>query len=604
MAKDRFKYEIAEITASAFAVMASVFPEIKDSFPDYIIPNKIYDKLEVPKNPEMGNYALPLFELAKSLKQNPVDINNKLVVAQKGLLKDNEEYSHLSFTAAGGFNNSKIRVDTLAEATLPAILGNNEEYGSSDVGRGRNIVIDFSSPNIAKPFGVGHLRTTAIGFSLYRIFEKLGYNSIGINHLGDWGTQFGKMIVAFRNWGSEQDLKKDAVQFLYDLYVRFHHEEERDPSLSDDAREAFKRLEQGEHEEAELWNKFKDCSLKAFKKTYDRLGIKFDYFTGESFYNDKMGAVIERLKKAGLTELSEDALIVDLEKYEIPACILSKADGATLYATRDITGVLYRWETFKFEKALYVVASAQRDHFKQVFKVVELLEEAEKLPPDKRCADRLVHVEFGWIKFKDVTMSTRRGNIIPLDDVLDRAIELARTKIIEKNPDLEEVDKTAAQIGIGAVLFADMSTRRMKDVNFDWDEVLNFEGETGPYLQYTHARLASLLRHYGREIPSLIDYNLLDRPEEARVLDLLYKFPGVISEAAKTYEPYLIGTYLLTLASAFNRVYQRKDKRGRIDKIISVDDELTDARIVLVYAVKTVIKEGLFLMGIEAPDEM
>ncbi len=604
MVKDRFKYEIAEITAGAFATIALVFPEIKESFPDYIIPKKIYDRLEVPKNPEMGNYALPLFDLAKSLKQNPTDINNKLVIAQNGLIKDNEEYAHLSFIAVGGFNNSKIRVETLAEATLPAILDHKEKYGSSDEGLGKNIVIDFSSPNIAKPFGVGHLRTTAIGFSLYRIFEKLGYNSVGINHLGDWGTQFGKMIVAFRNWGSEQDLKKDAVQFLYDLYVRFHREEERDPSLSDDAREAFKRLEQGEHEEAELWNKFKDCSLKAFKRTYERLGIKFDYFTGESFYNDKMGAIIERLKKAGLTRISEDALIVDLEKYDIPPCILSKADGATLYATRDITGVLYRWKTFKFEKALYVVASAQRDHFKQVFKVIELLEEAEKLPRDNRCADRLVHVEFGWIKFKDVTMSTRRGNIIPLDDVLDRAIELARTKIIEKNPDLEEIDKTSAQIGIGAVLFADMSTRRMKDVNFDWDEVLNFEGETGPYLQYTHARLASLLKHYGKEIPSTIDYNLLDRSEEARVLDLLYKFPGVISEAAKTYEPYLIGSYLLTLASAFNRVYQRKDKQGRIDKIISEDDELTDARIALVYAVKTVIKEGLFLMGIEAPDEM
>jgi len=596
MVKDRFKYEIAKCTAEAFA---EVFPEYADA--DAFM---IYDKLEVPKNPEMGNFALPLFEFAKQLRQNPNEINNKLVVAQNNIVKSREDYSHLSFTATGGFNNSKINTETLAQATLPIIRDHNEKYGSSDEGLGKSIVIDFSSPNIAKPFGVGHLRTTALGFSLYRIFDKLGYNSVGINHLGDWGTQFGKMIVAFRNWGSEQDLQKDAVQFLYDLYVRFHREEKLDPSLSDDAREAFKRLEQGEHEEAELWHKFKDFSLEAFKKTYRRLGIKFDYYTGESFYNDKMGAVIERLKKAGLTRVSEDALIVELNDESIPPCILSKADGATLYATRDITGVLYRWETFKFEKALYVVATAQRDHFKQVFKVVEMLEKAENILPDKRCSDRLVHVEFGWIKFKDVTMSTRRGNIIPLDDVLDRAIKLARSKILEKNPDLKDIDKTAAQIGIGAVLFADMSTRRMKDVNFDWDEVLSFEGETGPYLQYTHARLSSLIRRYGKNIPSAIDFSFLDRPEEARVLDLLYKFPGVISEAAAAYEPYLIGSYLLTLASAYNRVYQRKDKEGRIDKIVSDNKAMTDARILLVYGVKTVIKEGLFLMGIEAPDEM
>lgn len=601
MAEDRFKYEIAEVTARAFS---AAFSEFLDSNPDFKNPDNIYDKLEVPKKPEMGNYALPLFELAKGLKSNPVEINKKLTKAQNDIVGSEENYSHLSFAVAGGFNNSKIKTEMLAKATLPAIRELGKKYASSDEGQRRNIVIDFSSPNIAKPFGVGHLRTTAIGFSLYRIFEKLGYNSVGINHLGDWGTQFGKMIVAFRNWGSEEDLKKDAVQILYELYVRFHREEEKDPSLSDDAREAFKKLEQGEHDEAELWNKFKDCSLAAFKKTYERLGIQFDYFTGESFYNDKMAAVIERLKKAGLTKISEDALIVDLEKYGITPCILSKADGATLYATRDITGVLYRWETFKFDKALYVVASAQRDHFRQVFKVIELLEEAENLPADKRCVDRLVHVEFGWIKFKDVTMSTRRGNIIPLDDVLDRAVELARTKIIEKNPDLKDIDKTAAQIGIGAVLFADMSTRRMKDVNFDWNEVLNFEGETGPYLQYTHARLSSLLRHYDKDIPGTIDYSLLDQPEEYRVLDLLYKFPGVISEAAKTFEPYLIGSYLLTLASAFNRVYQRKDKQGRSDKIVSDDKKLTEARIVMVYAVKTVIREGLFLMGIEAPDEM
>lgn len=594
---------IAAATAEAFAL---AFPEKVGSSPDLFVlnPDQVYERLEIPKNSDMGNYALPLFELAKTLKKNPTEINRKLAEAQNGLAESKEEYSYLSFTATGGFNNARIKTEALAEETLSAIHQQGNIYGYSDEGEGKNIVIDFSSPNIAKPFGIGHLRTTAIGNSLYRIFEKLGYNSIGINHLGDWGTQFGKMIVAFRKWGDEEELKEDPIIRLFDLYVRFHREEENDPALTEEAREAFKALEDGKPEEIELWNKFKDYSLQAFKKTYERLGVHFDYYTGESFYNDKMAATIEGLKSLGLTEVSQGALIVDLEKYGLSPCMLTKADGATLYATRDITAVLYRWGAFKFEKALYIVASAQRDHFKQVFKVIELLEEAENVPAEKRFAHRLKHIEFGWIKFKDEMMSTRRGNIIFLDDVLDKATELAKSRILEKNPDLKEIDKTAAQIGIGAVLFADMSTRRQKDVNFDWDEVLNFEGETGPYLQYTHARLSSLLRHYGKEISVTMDYSLLDRHEEYRVLDILYKFPGAIWESSETFEPYVISSYLLELSAAFNKVYQRKDKNGRIDKIISDNMKLTEARMALVNAVRIVIREGLYLLGIEAPDEM
>jgi arginyl-tRNA synthetase len=599
MYKDRFKDEITEKTAKAFK---EAFPDLYKSRPDLYLfhPDRLSEKLETPKNPEMGNYALPLFDIAKVLKENPAEINKRLAEFQNRL----SLHPHLIFAAVGGFNNARIKAESLAGETLTTILEEEQEYGASTEGQGKNIVIDFSSPNIAKPFGVGHLRTTAIGHSLYRIFEKLGYHSVGINHLGDWGTQFGKMIVAFRKWGSDDDLKIDPVLKLYNLYVRFHQEEEKDPNLSEEAREAFKKLESGEHDEAELWNKFKEYSLEAFKKTYETLGVHFDYYTGESFYNDKMPPVIERLNKADLTRVSQDALIVDLEEYGIPPCILSKADGATLYATRDITGVLYRWETFRFEKALYVVAASQRDHFKQVFKIVELLEEAEKTPPDERCSDRLMHVDFGWIKFQDEMMSTRKGNIIFLDGVIEKASELARSKILEKNPGLKEIDRTSRQIGIGAILFADMSTRRQKDVNFDWDEVLNFEGETGPYLQYTHARLSSLLRRYGKKVSPNVDFSLLDRPEEYRVLDLLYKFPATIWQAAETYEPYVISSYLIELASAFNRVYQRKDKSGRIDKIISDDAELTRARMAVVNCVKIVVKEGLYLLGIEAPDEM
>jgi len=603
MLKDKFKEQIAEVTASSLPGLYAEF-KANDKDQPFDTIEKIYNRLETPKKSEMGNYALPLFELAKSLKKNPGEINSILTKFQNDFVLKNHEYRHLSFTAVGGFNNCRISPEYLASATLPLISKLRGDYGSSDMGERRKIVIDFSSPNIAKPFGIGHLRTTAIGNSLYRIFDKLGYQSVGINHLGDWGTQFGKMIVAFKKWGTDQDLGNEPVMKLLNLYVRFHKEEKNNPELSEEARAAFKNLEEGKPEEIELWKKFKALSLDAFKKTYNRLGVKFDYYTGESFYNDQMPQVLADLKDLGLTKISQGALIVDLEPYGLPPCLLTKADGATLYATRDITGIFYRWGTFKFEKALYVVGASQRDHFRQVFKVVELIESKVEALREYHISNRLEHVEFGWIKFKDKMMSTREGNIILLDDVLDKAIDLARQKILEKNPDLMELDKTADQIGIGAVLFADLSTRRQKDVNFDWDEVLNFEGETGPYLQYTHARLSSLLRRYGKVISGSIDYKLLDHSEEHRVVDLLYKFPQKVDEAARDYEPFIISSYLLELASAFNKVYQRKDESGRIDKIISEDIKLTEARMSLVQAVQIVIKEGLYLLGIESPDEM
>ncbi len=523
--KDRFKTEIAALDSKAFN---TAFPELRASFPDLYIydSRKLYAKLESPKDPEMGNYALPLFDLSKIMKQNPAEVNKKLIDVQNRLAREMTEYSHLAFSAVGGFNNVRIKPEVLIKDTITPLLTLGDQYGSSDQGRGGKIVIDYSSPNIAKPFGIGHLRSTAIGNCLCRIFKKLGYTPVGINHLGDWGTQFGKMIVAFRKWGDETLLKEDPVKRLYELYVRFHQEEENNPSLSDEAREAFKAMEEGDADAVALWQKFKDYSISYFNKFYDMMGVKFDYQTGESFYNDKMDAVIDRLTKSGLAVKSEGALVVNLDKYSLPACLLRKADGATLYATRDITGILYRYETFNFEKALYVVGSAQRDHFRQVFKVIELLEEAENARPENRIAHRLVHVEFGWIKFEDAMMSTRKGNIIFLEDVFDKAISLAKEKILEKNPDLREIDKTARQIGLGAVIFADLSTRKEKDVNFDWDKVLNFEGETGPYLQYTHARLSSLIRNYSGKISATIDHSTLDKPEENRVICSFVPIPA------------------------------------------------------------------------------
>jgi arginyl-tRNA synthetase len=602
MIKDKFKSDIAKITAKAFVNLYKR-DDLAGAKPPPLDFDKIYSKLETPRNPEMGNYALPLFDIAKAVKISPVKLNKMLVEEQTAQLKK-RDINYLSFDAVSGFNNSRVDTSVLARHTLTEILSKGDRYGSSDPGQKKNIVIDFSSPNIAKPFGVGHLRSTAIGHSLYRIFEKLGYNSVGINHLGDWGTQFGKLIVAFRKWGSEEELKKDPIKKLFDLYVKFHEEEKNDPVLSDQAREAFKDLEAGDQDAATLWHKFKEYSLAAFDKTYQTLGVKFDYYTGESFYNDKMEPVIKRLEELGLTEISEGAEIINLEKFGLLPCLIRRADGATLYATRDIAGVIYRWETYNFEKALYVVNVAQRDHFKQVFKVIELLDEAEGRTPEEKIAPRLKHVEFGWIKFQDKMMSTRKGTIVLLEDVLDKAISLAKEKILEKNPDLADLEKVAKQIGVGAVVFADLATRKDKDVNFDWDEVLNFEGETGPYLQYTHARLSSLLRHYNKAVPEKIDYTLLAKSEEARVIDLLYKFPQTIYASAEMYEPYLICAYLLELASAFNKVYQRKDSEGRIDKIISDDEKQTEARMTLVAAVRTVIKEGLYLLGIEAPEAM
>ena len=564
---DELKYIVAESTAQAFR---EAFVDRFRDFPDdpEFDALKVYGKIERPKDVSMGDYAFPLFETAKRWGANPVELNKKLLDAQKAVVAPNPDKFPLDYSIKGGFNNSKFVPDALAQIVLKRVLEEKEEFGSSDMGHDRTIVIDFSSPNIAKPFGVGHLRSTAIGACLYRVFEKLGYTPVGINHLGDWGTQFGKLIVAYRMWGAG-GLGDDPIEKLNELYVRFHKEEENNPDLSDKAREAFKALESGSQEEAELWKEFVDLSLEEFQKTYDILGITFDYNTGESFYNDKMDAAVERLKTAGLTEISDGALVINLDKYNLPPCLLTKADGATLYATRDLAGIFYRWNEFKFDRALYVVNAAQRVHFQQVFKVVELLEKAENVPEEERMSNRLEHVQFGWIRFNDKAMSTRKGNIVILKDVLHRAGELARKIILDKNPDLEDIDRTARMIGTGAVIFADLSTRKHIDVNFDWDAVLSFEGETGPYLQYTHARLCSLLRKYGHEISTDIDYQFLSQPEESRVLHVLHRFPQAVEEAATGCEPFIISSYLLELASAYNSVYQMKDDEGRIIKIIS-----------------------------------
>jgi arginyl-tRNA synthetase len=587
--KTGFKREIASNIGRAIVrAYGDRLPEIYKAFgvDESGFEDFIESKLEIPKDRKLGDYAFPTFILAKIVQVKPPEIAGKI---SQSLDKD-------SFSVAGPYINCTIEASQVARLVLPLIFQQGGGYGSQDLGKGEKIVIDFSSPNIAKPFGVHHIRSTFIGNALYHIFEKLGFDCVGVNHLGDWGTQFGKMIAAYLKWGEEEKLRKDPVKYLHSLYVRFHSEEEKDESLAEEGRTWFKNLEDGDEKADSLWKLFKEYSLNEFERIYEILGIRFDYYTGESFYNDKMDAVIERLEKAGLAKVSQGALVVDLEEYGLPPCLLRKADGATLYATRDLAGIFYRQETFHFHKAIYVVGSAQRDHFKQVFKVIEML--------DDDYADRLVHVEFGWIKFKDEAMSSRKGTIIFLQDVIDTAAEKATEIIKEKNPGLANLEETAMMIGLGAIVFADLGVKKHKDVNFSWEEVLNFEGETGPYLQYTHARLAALQRKYGRDVTAEVDFSLFDSPEEKALLMHLYRFGSMVELAAEKYEPNFIAEYLLELAAVFNRFYQRKDADGRLIKIISDDQKETEARMLLVSAVRVVLKEGLRLLGIEAPEEM
>ncbi len=587
--ENKFKWDFAiQITATIQNDYPHLLQDSANAFavaPENLA-DGIFEKIEIPKDRSMGDYSFPTFQLARAWKTSPQAIAKSLIGSLNCAV----------FTNAGPYINASWSASDIAETVLPEIYVRKDQSGSQTIGKGKTIVIDFSSPNIAKPFGIGHLRSTAIGNSLYRLYKKLGYTVVGINHLGDWGTQFGKMIVAFKKWGNREDLKNSPISYLLDLYVRFHKEEETDPSLTDEARLWFKKLEEGDQEAAELWTTFKDYSLQEFQRVYDKLGVIFDHYTGESFYNDKMEATIKRLEDAGLVSESEGALIVDLAEHNLPPCLLRKADGATLYATRDLAGLFYRKQTYDFHKAIYVVGMAQQDHFKQVFTVIEKLGE--------EWSDDLVFVGFGWIRFGDEAMSTRKGNIILLDDVISTAQEKARAIILEKNPDLEDIDRISRMIALGAIVFADLGVKRHKDVNFRWEEVLTFEGETGPYLQYTHARLCALLRRYGRDVSVSVDFALFASDVEKDMLLHLYRFGEIVELAADRYEPSFIADYLIELAAIFNRFYQRKDEEGKLIKIISDNEAETAARMLLVSAVRTVLHEGLFLLGIEAPEEM
>ncbi len=550
--------------------------------------------IETPPDFKMGDYAFPCYTIAKALKKSPnviaAELSGEMQAMISGDSLPKEELKAIAeIKAIGPYVNFFVNKTIFAEMVIKRVCDERDCYGSANIGNGRTVVVDYSSPNIAKHLAVHHLRSALIGSAIYNIYKTLGYTCVGINHLGDWGTQFGQLIVAYKKWGGENAHTSYTVTDLNNLYVKFHQEAEKNPALEDEAREWFRKLEAGDAGAQELWQRFKDISLKEFQKIYDMLGIRFDAFIGESFYNTLVEDTVARITGKGLTRISEQALIVDLETYNMPPCLLRKKDDATLYATRDIAAAEYRKKTYHFEKMIYVVGSEQKLHFKQVFKVLELM--------GYDWANHCVHMDFGLMKFKDGKMSTRKGKVVLLEDLLTEAVERIRKIIEDKNPSLENKEVVANDVGIGAVIFADLSAKRNKDVVFDWDEALNFEGETGPYVQYTHARLSSILRKYGRPVTSNIHFELLKEDEAVLLIKSLWRFPPTILKAAEFYEPSLISNYLIDVCGNLNRFYNAH-------RVLSDDEELTQARILLVDATRQVIKNGLHILGMHAPERM
>lgn len=538
--------------------------------------------IEIPPKPEMGDFALPCFQFAKVMRKAPNMIAEELSKSIK--IEGIEKIQNL-----GPYLNFFVDKGTYSKNTIENILKENGKYGSSTLGKGKNVTVEYSSPNIAKPFHVGHLFSTAIGNSLYRIFDFEGYNCIRINHLGDWGTQFGKLICAYKRWVDEEALEKEPIKELLRIYVKFHEEAEKNPALEDEGREYFKKLEDGEKEEVELWTKFRDLSLKEFKKVYDELGVEFDSYKGESFYSDKMDAIIEEMSQKGLLVESNGAKVVMLDDYNMPPCIIQKADGASIYATRDIAAAEYRKKTYDFYKSIYVVGAEQKLHFKQFFKTLELA--------GHEWAKNCVHVAFGTVKFADRKLSTRKGEVIFLEDLLNKAILKAKEVIDEKNPNLEDKDEVAKKVGIGSVIFTYLKNSREKDIVFNWNEMLSFEGETGPYVQYTYARAKSILRKFEEE-SSEIDYSKLTSEEEFELVKKLQGFNEAILNSIDKLEPFIVTRYAIDVAKAFNKFYNSCN-------IINTEDAgLKNARMMLVKASSIVIKNALNLLGIKTVEKM
>ena len=544
---------------------------------------EIYDMLEYPPDPNMGDIALPCFKLSKKLKKAPA------MIAQQ-FLSSFKSCEHISkVEALSGYLNFFLNKRRFIEEVLSGILNCGSDYGKSGRGEGKTVVVDFSAPNIAKPFHVGHLRSTAIGNSLYRIHQFMGYKAVGINHLGDWGTQFGKLIVAYKKWGVKQEIENGGVKALMVLYVKFHDESEKDTALEDEAREWFIRMEKRDEEALSLWQWIKDISLDEFKKVYELMGVHFDSWAGESFYNDSSLDVADELRDKKLLKESEGAFLVELDQFSLPHCLILKKDGGTLYATRDIAAAIYRKRTYDFESCIYVTSAGQSLHFEQWFKVVELM--------GYTWAKNLKHVPFGTVNLGGEKLSTRKGNVVLLENIFDEAIKKTEEIIASKSGDLNDKEETARSIGVGAVIFSDLFSNRIKDVSFSWEEILDFDGETGPYVQYTHARACSVMKKSGFEDNVIFDVIILENSEEYDVAKCLYEFPLRVEQAFDMLEPSVITRYLVELARAFNRFYHNHS-------ILAVDEELKKSRLALVKAVRTVLSNGLWLIGLKAPERV
>ncbi len=565
-----FEDRIAELTSGAAGIPLEQAREL----------------IERPRDPALGDFAVPAFTLAKAARKNPAELAATLASAIA------VEAPIVAVKAVGPYVNFTLDRGAVARAVIERALAEGPAYGGSTRGAGKTIVVDFSSPNIAKPFGIHHLRSTVIGGAIGRILKACGYRVVGVNHLGDWGTQFGQLIVAYRRKGDAARLDREGIPYLLELYVGFNQDVKVDPKLQDEARAAFKALESGDPAVRALWAKFRDVSLTEFKRVYDRLGVSFDHYTGESFYESRMPGVLAELAAKGLLKESQDATIVDLSEEGLGVSVIKKKDDATLYVTRDLAAAEYRKQEFGFHKCLYVVGAAQSLHFKQLFRILELL--------GKSWARDCVHVPFGLLRFKDRKMSTRSGDILLLEEVLDRAVELAKETIEQKNPELKDKDRVARAVGTGAVIFNDLRSRRIKDVEFDWGHVLSFEGDTGPYLQYSHARIASIFRKAGVDPATLrgpFRFDLLTSDAERDLLRAVAQFPEAVERAAAEFEPVTVADHLLAVAAALNRFYIEC-------RVLGTEHDLLNARLAAIRSAQIVLANGLEMAGIEHPEEM
>ena len=543
--------------------------------------------IEVPPESSLGDYAFPCFKLAKELKKAPPMIANDI---KENITIDESVIEKID--VVGGYLNIFINKQTLAKTVLKELADKKEKYGFSNDGEGKNVVIEYSSPNIAKPFHIGHLRSTVIGGALYKIYNFLGYNVIGLNYLGDWGLQFGKVIAGISLWKDEYDFENDEMGSILKTYIRFNQEEKENPELTDLARKCFKKLEDRDSETVKQWEHIRKISIENYQKTYNLLNSSFDSYNGEAYYNNKMEPIINELKEKQLLKESQGAMVVDLEKYDMPPCIIITSAGTTIYATRDLTALKDRIEKYHFDKLVYVVGNEQQLHFKQIFKVMELMGYEEYI-------SKCTHVPFGLVVDKNgEKIGSRKGNSVFLEDILNESIDKVRDIINQKNPDLEDKEEVARKVGVGAIIFNDLSNSRIKDEIFDWDMILNFQGETGPYIQYIYVRTKSLLSKV-ENMPDIndIDFTKLNQKEAIDILKLIYMYNEVIKNAAEKNEPSILARYLIDLSQCFSTFYNGH-------KIITEDKVVQDARLYLTYTVGTVLKSGAELLGMEMPDRM